>query len=283
MARVLIAGCGDVGTVLGLDLAGAGHTVYGLRRSPAGLPASIAPVAADLTRPETLAGLPCGVDLVCYAAAAGGFSEAAYRATYVDGVRNLLAALAGQAVRRFVFVSSTGVYGQVEGEWVDEGSPTEPGGFSGRCLLDGERLVLTGPIPGVVARLGGIYGPGRTRLLDAVRRGEPCVDSPPRYTNRIHRDDCAGALAHLLELAAPQAVYLGVDHAPAPECEVMDWLAETLGLPCPPRGDGPGGGSPQRGNKRCRNDRLVASGYRFRYPSYREGYAAVLGVHGAGP
>lgn len=283
MGQVLIAGCGDVGTALGVRLAAAGHAVWGLRREPAGLPAAIAPIRADLTRPETLTRLPAGLDAVCYLAAADGFAEAAYRAAYVDGLGNLLAALAGRPVRRLIFVSSTAVYGQGQGEWVDERSPTEPGGFSGTCLLEGERLALGGPFSALVLRLGGIYGPGRTRLIDAVRRGAPCAHDPPRYTNRIHRDDCAGALAHLLELAAPQAVYLGVDHAPAPECEVMDWLAEALGLPRPPRGDGPGGGSPQRGNKRCRNDLLAASGYRFRYPTYRDGYAAVLGVHGAGP
>ena len=276
MGGVLIGGCGDVGTALGVRLARAGLAVWGLRRDPAGLPAPLIPVRADLTRPETLVHLPPEPDLVCYAAAADGFSEPAYRAAYVTGVGNLIAALAGRPVRRFVFVSSTAVYAQADGEWVDEASPTEPAGFSGACLLEGERLVLHGPFPGVVLRLGGIYGPGRTRLIEAARRGEPCAHEPPRYTNRIYRDDCAGALAHVLEMEAPEAVYLGVDHAPAPECEVMDWLADALGVPRPPRGDGRGRGSPQRGNKRCRNGRLVASGYRFRYPTYREGYTALL-------
>jgi nucleoside-diphosphate-sugar epimerase len=278
MAGVLIAGCGDVGTTLGLALARDGHTVWGLRRDPRGLSDPIRPLAADLTDPRSLAVLPPDIDRVCYTAAAAGFGEAAYRAAYVDGVRNLLGALAGAPVRRFVFVSSTGVYGQEEGQWVDESSPTDPAGFSGRALLEGERLVGAGPVPGVVLRLGGIYGPGRTRLIDAVRRGEPCVESPPRFTNRIHRDDCAGALRHLLGLADPAPVYLGVDHAPAPECEVMDWIADRLGVGRPPRVPGGPGASPQRGNKRCRNDRLVASGYRFRYPTYREGYAALLGA-----
>ena len=275
MARVLIAGCGDVGTALGLELGRDGHEVWGLRREPSGLPASVRPLAADLARPETLTGLPDAVDLVYYAAAADGFSESAYRVVYADGVRNLLQALAGRSVRRFVFVSSTGVYGQGGGEWVDEASPAEPAGFSGRCVLEGERAVLAGPFPGVVVRFGGIYGPGRTRLIEGVRRREPCVESPPRYTNRIHRDDCAGVLRHLLELPSPQSVYLGVDCDPAPDCEVRDWIAGLLGVVRPPRIAEAEAG-PQRGNKRCRNERLLASGYRFRYPSYREGYRALL-------
>ena len=275
MAEVLIAGCGDVGTALALELGRDGHRAWGLRRDPSRLPAPIRPLAADLARPQTLAGLPGAIDLVCYAAAADGFAESAYRAVYADGVRHLLEALAGRPVRRFVFVSSTGVYGQGGGEWVDEASPTEPAGFSGRYVLEGERAVLESPFPGVVVRFGGIYGPGRTRLIEGVRRGDPCVESPPRYTNRIHRDDCAGVLRHLFELADPQPVYLGVDCAPAPECEVRDWLAGLLGVPRPPR-VADDDASPQRGNKRCRNDRLLASGYRFRYPTYREGYGALL-------
>lgn len=273
--EVLIAGCGDVGTALGLDLAMAGHRVWGLRRDPSALPPPIGPIAADLSRPETLGALPAGIGQVVYAAAADGFSDAAYRAAYVEGVENLQRALAGRQVRRFVFVSSTAVYGQGDGEWVDESSPTEPSGFSGRRVLQGEERVRSGPFPGVVVRFGGIYGPGRTRLIESVRRGEPCVEAPARFTNRIHRDDCAGVLRHVLELGAPAPVYLAVDGAPAPDCEVRDWLAHLLGVPPPARASD-AAGSPQRGNKRCRNERLIASGYRFRYPTYREGYAALL-------
>jgi nucleoside-diphosphate-sugar epimerase len=263
-------------------LAAAGQEVWGLRRDPAGLPAPIRPLAADLGEPATLeclAGL--APDAVVYVASADAFDEAAYRRVYVEGVRNLLAALAVRPPARLLYVSSTGVYGQTAGEWVDERSPAEPGGFSGRCLLEGENLALGRGRPSVVVRFGGIYGPGRTRLVEAVRRGEACGDSPPRYTNRIHRDDCAAVLEHLLGLPSPEALYLGVDCLPAPECEVMDWLADALGVPRPPRGGGSAPG-PQRGNRRCRNDRLLASGYRFRYPTYREGYRAVLGAQGPG-
>ncbi len=273
--EVLIAGCGDVGTALGLDLAAAGYRVWGLRRDPTGLPPAIGPIAADLSRPETLATLPPGINQVVYAAAADGFSDAGYRAAYLDGVGNLLQALAGRPVRRFVFVSSTAVYGQGAGEWVDEASPTEPSGFSGQRVLEGEAAARSGPFPAVVVRFGGIYGPGRTRLIESVRRGEPCVEAPPRFTNRIHRDDCAGVLRHVLELQAPDPVYLGVDGAPAADCEVRDWLADRMGVARPGRVSD-AAASPQRGNKRCRNDRLVASGFRFRYPTYREGYAALL-------
>lgn len=279
--QVLIAGCGYVGSELGRRLAAAGHTVWGMRRRPEGLPDGLLPLAADLADPASLAGLPEGLDWVVYAAAADGFDDAAYRTAYVDGPRNLLAALAGQGQRprRLLFVSSTGVYGQQDGEWVDEASPTEPTGFSGRRLLEGEALVAAAPFATVVLRLAGIYGPGRTMLLDRVRSAEAtCVEAPPQYSNLIHRDDCAGAIAHLLALDRAHPLYLGADHEPTERCALLRWLADAVGAP-PPQVMPPGSSATRRtrrGNKRCRNARLVESGYRFRYPTFREGFGDLL-------
>lgn len=274
LARVLIAGCGDVGTELGLALAADGDTVFGLRRNPARLPSPIRGVAGDLGRADGLGAVPSDVDLVVYTAAADGFDDAAYARAYVEGQRNLLAAL-NRPPRRWLFASSTSVYAQRGGEWVDEDSPTEPRGFSGRRLLEGEASVAAMPCEGVSVRFGGIYGPGRERLVTRVRDGHPCVETPPQWTNRIHRDDCAGVLRHLARLATVQPVYVAVDDEPAPMCAVMDWLADRLGVARPPRGAGDD--EPRRGgNRRVRNARLRATGYRMRYPSYREGYAAML-------
>ena len=125
MARILIAGCGDVGTTLGLSLRAAGHEVWGLKRNPRGLPPELRPLAADLADPATLIVLPPALDYIVYSAAAAGFSEALYQAAYVAGVRNLLNALrqAGQQPKRLLLTSSTSVYAQHQGEWVDEDSP----------------------------------------------------------------------------------------------------------------------------------------------------------------
>jgi nucleoside-diphosphate-sugar epimerase len=280
MARVLIAGCGDVGTELGVRLVEAGHTVWGLRRHCDTLPSSIHAFPADLTKPETLSALPPAVDVVFYTAAASDSSADHYRATYVDGIRHLLTALAtqGHTVQRFIFTSSTGVYAQAAGEWVDETSLTEPVHFSGRELLIGEQVVLNSSFPATVVRLAGIYGPGRTRLIDSVRKGTAvCSDGPPVYTNRIHRDDCAGILQHVMNLTQPDRLYLAVDHEPADQCVVLSWLALQLGLP-PPRKETATAtqNSLRRSNKRCRNSKLVATGYVFRYPTFREGYQALL-------
>src|SRR5690606_34930417 len=122
----------------------------------------------------------------------------------------------------------------------------------------------------------GIYGPGRTRLIDSVRGGTARASS--RFTNRIHRDDIAGAVAHLTSLPAPPPRLVLSDDEPATQADVVRFLAERLGVPPPPRADGDVDGQLRRGgDKRCRNARLKATGYQLLYPTYREGYAAMLG------
>lgn len=279
MSRVLIAGCGDIGATLGLGLHADGHDVWGLRRNTGVLPSEIHPVRADLAIPEELGSLPPDVDAVIYIAAADAFDDRAYEAAYVRGPDNLLRALTagGKTVKRLIFVSSTNVYGQCNGEWVDEDSATIPGQFSGKRLLQGERLVLNGPIPSVVVRFGGIYGTNRGSLLQRIRLGSPCRETPALFTNRIHRDDCIAVLRHLLLMGGPEQVYLAVDNQPATECAVMDWLATQMGVPPPPRSRTTAGdGGRKRSNKRCRNARLLSTGYRFLHPSYRDGYGTIL-------
>lgn len=277
MARILIAGCGDVGTRLGNLLAQEGHTVWGLKRTTASLPAGITPVAADLTDARTLAeAIPEAPDWVFHAAAPGERLPERYRAVYHDGVVNLLAALRtrGAAPQRIVFVSSTAVYAQNGGEWVDETSPaTGAGSTTAPWLRAAEDTVLSGPFPATVVRLAGIYGPGRTRLIERALRGSPCRRDPPLYTNRIHVQDCARLLAHLSTLPELADLYLGVDDAPAPEWEVMSWLAERLGS-APPEPVDAAPDAPR--NKRCSNRRIRASGFDLAWPDYRAGYGALV-------
>ena len=279
MSRILIAGCGDIGSALGVRLHADGHDVWGLRRSAQELPEGVQALQADLTKPDDLKRLPEGVDAVFYIVTPDAFDDRAYESVYVRGPENLLNAMAarGQPARRMIFVSSTSVYGQSNGEWVDESSATQPEQFSGRRLLEGERLVLGGSERGLIVRFGGIYGRGANRLLQQVRNGNPCQESPPLYTNRIHRDDCVAVLRHLLTLSEPEQIYLGVDSDPATQCAVMDWLAKQLDVPIPPRSVATAGrGDRARTSKRCRNARLLATGYRFLYPSFRDGYQAIL-------
>lgn len=274
--RVLIAGCGYLGTALAERLLLQSHAVVALRRRVEGLPAGVVSVAADLGDRAALRALPGPFDAVVYAAAPDGREPAAYRSVYADGVEAVLASV---ACARFVLASSTSVYGQDGGEWVDETSRTEPAGFAGRSVLEGEALVRARHASGCAVRFGGLYGPGRTRLLDAARAGRLAYAASPRhYTNRIHRDDAAGALAHLLARPRVERVYVGVDSEPADEETLYRWLAARVGGPQPRARE-----APQGAGKRCSNRLLLASGYRLLFPTFREGYGALAGRAGGTP
>jgi nucleoside-diphosphate-sugar epimerase len=276
---LLIAGCGDVGTRLGLRLAAAGWTVHGLRRAVEKLPAAIRPVAGDLQADACPPNWPTGeLDYLVYCAAATEHDEAGYRAAYVEGLRRVLGwlALHGQIPKRLLFVSSSGVYGQQAGEWVDESSLAQATGFSGRIMLEAEQLALHSASAASVVRLTGIYGPGRKWLLGQVQQGYQVASEPPLYGNRIHVDDAAGLLAFLLQADARGVAlddcYIGVDNEPAPLHEVVAWLREQLGV-----SHWAEQSTVRRaGSKRCSNARARALGWAVQYPSYREGYAAVL-------
>lgn len=280
---VLLAGCGDLGTEAGLRFAAAGHRVVGWRRSPEKLPAAIEGVAADLSTAE-LPLIPVDTTAVVIAIAADSPTEAAYRAAYLEGVSHVLDALErdGASPQRVLFLSSTAVYGDAAGGWVDEGTTPAPCGFSGRILREAEELLLsrlrgTGSAP-VLLRLGGIYGPGRTRLIDQVRSGAAVVPDEPRYTNRIHRNDAAAAIVHLCTIPSmPAPVYIGVDNDPADLGDVLRFLASELGCPEPLVGPA---GEARGGNKRCSNALLRSTGFEFAYPSFRDGYRDILAGKG---
>jgi nucleoside-diphosphate-sugar epimerase len=171
MARVLIAGCGYVGAALGRVLAAQSHDVWGLSRNPVTLPEGLRAIEADLGAAASLADLPADLDVVFYMASPGGSDDVLYRTAYVEGLTNLVEALVrgNQEPDRIFFVSSTAVYEQSEGEWVDERSPAEPTHFSGRRLLEAEAVLMDCPFPGTVVRFAGIYGP-RTLSKSRVRR-----------------------------------------------------------------------------------------------------------------
>ncbi len=268
MKSLLIAGCGDLGTRLAGRLALDKWRVTGLRRDVAQLPQGIQAVAGDLTRVETLTELDRHYDAIIYQATPVEREPTAYRDIYVTGLANLVSRV---TTDRLIFVSSTAVYGQDDGSEVDEDSPTEPQAFNGQILLEAERLAIEAG--GLVVRFSGIYGPGRDFLLRQLKSGRAtCRETPPQWTNRIHVDDCASVLAHLMELDRPEAVYCASDPTSAPRCQVLDWLADQLGVARPVREDSTESGS----GKRVLNHRLVRSGFKFTYPDYRSGYQGVI-------
>ncbi|WP_413703813.1 NAD-dependent epimerase/dehydratase family protein [Pseudomonas sp. Pseusp16] len=276
---VLIAGCGDVGSRLATQLLAAGWEVQGMRRDVSRLPVGVIGVAGDLFNKDCPDTWPVGaVDYLVYCAAATDHDEAGYRAAYVQGLEHVLEWLNdyGQVPNRLLFVSSSSVYGQQDGEWVDEASPAVAAGYSGRVMLEAEQLALKSGIPASIVRLTGIYGPGREWLLTQVRRGYRVAVEPPLYANRIHADDAAGLMACLLEAdrrgVALDDVYIGVDDEPAALADVVNWLRGYLGVT-----EWDDDASVRRtGSKRCTNARAKALGWAPNYPSFREGYAAIL-------
>jgi nucleoside-diphosphate-sugar epimerase len=279
---VLIAGCGYVGIALAMRLSRDGTRAIGLRRNPASLPETVEGVGADLLDRASLRTIPEGITHVVITASPGGGDDERYVAAYLKGPETLLGFLRerGDPIRRVILTTSTGVYAQTDGSWVNEESETAPTHHSGKRMLEGEALIASRGYSSVALRLAGIYGPGRTRMIDRVRSGEARTPRDTRWTNRIHRDDCAGALALLVAAESPPPCVIGVDGEPAELSEVQRFLARELGVPEPPAEEEGSAraavGRRARSNKRCSNELLVSLGYELAYPTYREGYRAML-------
>ncbi|NOT85169.1 MAG: SDR family oxidoreductase [Methylococcaceae bacterium] len=281
MAKILIVGCGDIGTKLAKTLVAKGHNVTGLKRHPPLTPEpGLQYHAADITIAATLSDLATDFEQVFFILAPDGRDAVSYNAVYVDGLNNLLAHFAASGTQPpWLLVSSSSVYGQTQGEWVDETSIAEPTSSTSLAIRAAEqRLMLLSPAH-CVLRFSGIYGPGRDYLLRSARQTPAIQKNPPYYTNRIHEQDCINVLVFLLEhrlAGKPLAqCYLASDDDPASQWEVMNWLAATLHCP-PPTIKTVAANAEQ--NKRCNNERLKALGYRFQYPNYQAGYGELLSV-----
>ncbi|MFC5133120.1 MULTISPECIES: NAD-dependent epimerase/dehydratase family protein [Haloferacaceae] len=287
--RVVVVGCGYVGLELARQLAARDHDVTGVRRSDAGLEAieavaeSVDARRADATDPDSLVELPDS-DAIVFAASSGGRGAEAARAVYVDGLRNVVEEYGGRdrAPSRLVYTSSTGVYGDHDGAWVDEETPIDPTTEKTRVLAEAERVALEDAaeagIDGTVARFAGLYGPDRYRL-DRYLEGPVTAG----YLNMVHRDDAAGAIRFLLETdGARGEPVVVVDDEPAEKHAFADWLADECGVDRPEKrskeariaaGDLSEAAERRiRTSKRCSNDRLRGLGYEFAYPTFREGY-----------
>ena len=292
--RVAILGCGYVGLELGRRLA-EDHAVVGVRRSEAGLEAveaaGLQAVRADLTDAEDLERIP-DADWLVFAASSGGRDAEAARTIYVDAQRRVIEHFGGRAdsPARYCYTSSTGVYGDHDGAWVDESTDLAPATEKTRVLATAEDVALEAAEAGMaptVARLAGIYGPDRYRL-------ERYLVGPvtPGYLNMVHRDDAAGAVAHCLaDDDAAGEVVLVVDDEPVDRWDFADWLAAACDEPEPPKqtvaerlesGDVSERAERRlRTDKRCSNAKLRGLGYDFAYPTYREGYRPAVAAYRA--
>lgn len=273
---LLIIGCGDIGQRLALTLDPHKYRATGLKRSPAPDLPYLHFRQGDATKPNELSSiLTDNFDVIVVSMTPSERSDAGYEHAYVRTCRNLVNALKQQQLRPrlLVFVSSTSVFAQDDGSWVNETSPTAPDSFSGKRLLEAEQIIQASGFAHVIIRFSGIYGPGRNRLIEQVKQLRAANST--HYTNRIHADDCAGVLAHLIELSRTQtlaSIYLATDSAPTPMVEVVSWIAEHLGI----KDFLADAAVNERGNKRINNQRLLATGYRLHYPDFKQGYKEML-------
>jgi len=293
--RVLIVGCGYVGLPLGVELVRQGHTVFGLRRSALAeaelQAAGLTPLHADITRPETLAKLPRDFHWVVNCTASGGGGADDYRKIYLEGNRNLVAWLAGSPLKKFIYTSSTSVYGQDDGSLVTERSPVEPDALTSKILVETEQLLLEASggsrgrsphqqFPAVILRVAGIYGPGRGHSFKQFLRVDARVEGDgARWLNMIHRDDLIGIIIAALRDAKPGEIINAVDNEPVSQLDFFAWLAAELKRPMPPTVPADAEVWRKRGvtNKRVSNAKLRAElEYTFQFPDFRAGYTAEI-------
>ncbi len=279
MAKILIIGCGSIGTQLANVLSNKGHQVTGLKRNPPETDAgNVDYFAADIASSSDLKDLPVDFDTLYFIVSPDGRNEENYRDIYESGLNNLLKKFAlADSKPHWIFVSSTSVYGQSQGEWVDEDSIAQPYNHCSQLVRQAEQKLIALAPGNIVVRFSGIYGPGREHLLRMAMQVPAIQRNPPYFTNRIHQQDCIGVLAFLLERglagAALEQCYLASDDEPAPLWEVMLWLAGHLKCQ-PPTVKSVDNHAVM--NKRCSNRRLKALGYKFRYPSFKDGYIELI-------
>ena len=275
MSRVIIAGCGFTGLATARLFHTAGWDVLGLTHSPEsaaalkGEPFSTA--ACDISDADAVRAIAAqhggSPHAVIHCASSGRGGADAYRRVYLGGARNLLDAL---APRRLIFTSSTSVYAQADGAVVTEDSAAEPPRETGHILRETENLVLSRG--GIVVRLAGIYGPGRSVLLRKFFSGEALIEGDGgRIVNQVHRDDIASALL-ALAVRGERGIFNVSDDAPVSQREIYAWLAQRFDLPLPPTG--PIAPNRKRGwtSKRVSNAKLRAIGWTPQFPSF---FAAV--------
>ena len=277
-SRVLWLGCGSLGVTTAPLLQAQGLSVTGVRRDASRLPNDVAGISADVLDIAALRQLASEEwAAIIVTLTAGGYSEAEYQRTYVEGARSIARAFSREPL--LLFASSTSVYENANGDRVDEDTVLNPVGFSGRAMLEAEQILAEGRPNSCAVRFAGIYGRAEPRMLQQLRNGTICPSEPAQYTNRIHYLDAGRALVHLLrhwQRGADLApCYIAADSYPATKREVTEWLARGLALDIQTLKEAPDSG---RGyNKRCSNARLLATHFRLEYPDFRSGMATWLG------
>ncbi|MBI4971086.1 MAG: SDR family oxidoreductase [Candidatus Omnitrophica bacterium] len=261
---LLVIGAGYVGGALARNFRLRNKNVAVLIHSPANKiifeNQGIATVLGDITESETLKKIPPAKNILI-AVSPAVRDASSYRKVYVEGAGNILETLRDVSRQdRVLYISSTGVYGDQKGGWVDEATSPAPDNPLGKILLEAEHQVLASGLPSIILRLSGIYGPGRNRWLNSRQ------NISERYINMIHLEDIVRIMALLFEEGKLGDIYLGSDDEPVLRSDFYRWLgAKTDSLSQDHHLSG----------KRCRNHKLKSLGFSFKYPTFREGYQSL--------
>ncbi|RYD23110.1 MAG: NAD-dependent epimerase/dehydratase family protein [Verrucomicrobiaceae bacterium] len=230
-------------------------------------------IACDIGDANSVRKLPA-VDFIVHCAASGRGGADAYRHVYVEGCKNLIDSFPGTPL---LFTSSTSVYAQTDGSMVTEDSPAVPDRETGSLLLEAERV--TRAAGGTVARLAGIYGPGRSVILKKFLAGETVIEEDGRrFLNQIHRDDAARAIFRLAESGLRGEVYNVSDSTPLTQLDCHRALADLFSRPMPP--SGPRDLNRKRGwtHKQVANAKLRSLGWEPRHPSFLTAAPEIAGT-----
>ena len=274
--KILLAGCGDIGQGVAAKLAPS-YQCFGLRRSAFVFSDRITSIVGDLTDQKRIATVfEEKFDVVVATLTPKSRSEAAYNKAYVE-TSEVLRTVINQATyqpKLVIWISSTSVFGEHSSGWMDESSPTRPTSFSAQALLKAERNIDELRCKHIVIRFSGIYGPGRSRLISEVERGIGRPAKPEYWTNRIHSEDCASVIVHLIDAwlanSPLESLYIATDCEPVTQHNLRKWLAEKIGVRLTEQPS-------EKGLRRClSNKRLVQTGYQFIFPTYQEGYQSLL-------
>jgi nucleoside-diphosphate-sugar epimerase len=265
-----------------------------MRRKASVLPSDIEAIQGDLCDSENFLSIldNSNVDVIVVTLTPDSMSDQGYLDSYVNGANVLKSTIKKLSYRPqlIIWVSSTGVYGQSCGEWVDESSVASSKSYRGKRLLEAENLVKSISkelvtnnstlIKSVVVRFSGIYGPGRGRLLNQIKKGNIASKHPVSWTNRIHVVDCAGIIIHIIDLYSQKKdisnLYIGTDNQPVPAYEIQRWLANHMRVKIEENNEIPKNIDNKNVNRRCNNKLIKDSGYNFIFPDFKKGYTPLL-------
>ena len=280
--HVLIAGCGWLGSAVARGLVDRGDRVTGVRsdseRAEALRDLGVQPLVLDLADPRSVSRIPHDVDAIIAMQSAKGEGETFYRRAYIEVNRTLLMVAQRQPLRAFIYTGSTGVFGQRDGSDVDENTPPAPASPTARVLLEAEQLILKAAnegVPARIVRLSGLYGPGRTWMVEHMRRGILTLGpGDDVWMNSCHQDDAALTILTALDQGRDGAVYHATDALPMRRREVIMFLADRLGIVSTRVNTQPDSGGP---NRRIWGERTRAEfGIHLRWTSLCEGLAPTL-------